>query len=80
MDKNNDSVLYLLQDVKELLLGAALVLFAIALILLGGVWTEFLYIVGAVVLIYGGFHIWNGWTSHELIEKKDGAPGGASKE
>jgi len=79
MDKN-DSVLYLLQDIKELLLGIALVLFAIALILLGGISTDFLYIVGAVVLAYGGLHIWRGWTAHELIEKKGGAPGDISKE
>ncbi len=80
MDKNNDSVLYLLQDIKELLLGIALVLFAIALILLGQAATDFLYIVGAVVLACGGLFIWHGWSAHELVEKKDGAPGGASKE
>jgi len=72
MDKN-DSVLYLLQDIKELLLGVGLVLAAIALILLGQVSTEFLYIVGAVVLACGGLFIWHGWTAHELVEKKDDA-------
>jgi len=80
MDKNNDSVLYLLQDIKELLLGAGLVLFAIALILLGRVTAEFLYIAGAVLLACGGLFLWHGWSSHELAEKKGGAPGGASKE
>jgi len=80
VDKNSDSLLYLLQDIKELLLGIGLVLFAIALILLGRVWTEFLYIVGAVVLACGGLFIWHGWTAHELVEKKDGASGDDSKE
>jgi len=78
MDKKNDSVLYLLQDIKELLLGMALVLFAIALILLGlalidSFNSEFLFIVGPIVLAYGGFHIWHGWTAHKLVEKKDDA-------
>jgi len=74
MDKNNDSALYLLQDVKELLMGVGLVLFAVALILLGRVSTEGLYIVGAVVLACGGLFLWRGWTAHELVEKKDDAP------
>ncbi len=80
MDQKEAGILALLQDIKGLLLGIALILFAIALILLGWVLrndfsAEFLYgLVAPVVLAYGGFHTWNGWTRHELIEKKDEPP------
>lgn len=80
MDKKDDSVLSLLQDIKEILLGIALILFAIALILLGLALrndfnSEILYwIAGPVVLAYGGFHTWNGWTRHEVIQKNDESP------
>lgn len=75
MDKKEEGVLFLLQDIKELLLGTALILLGIALILLGwalrdDVDAEFLYWIAApVVLAYGGFHVWNGWTRHELVEE-----------
>ena len=80
MDKKDDSVLSLLQDIKEILLGIALILFAIALILLGLALrndfnSEILYWIAApVVLAYGGFHTWNGWTRREVIQKNDESP------
>ena len=80
MDKKDDSVLSLLQDIKEILLGIALILFAIALILLGLALrndfnSEILYwIAGPVVLANGGFHTWNGWTRREVIQKNDESP------
>ncbi len=80
MDQKEYSVPRLLQDIRELLLGIALILVAIALILLGlalrnDVNSEILYwIAGPVVLAYGGFHTWNGWTRREVIEKNDESP------
>ena len=72
MDKKDDSVLFLLQDIKELVFG-------IALILLGGILlyasildsgaVELFALLGLPVLAYGVFHIWNGWTNHKPVEK-----------
>ena len=77
MNMNNDSVLFLLQDIKELVFG-------IALSLLGGIlvfastldWEadELCLILSFPVLAWAAFHIWNGWTRHKLIEKSEGAP------
>lgn len=74
MDTKDDSILFLLQDIKELV-------FAIAVSLLGGIllfastvdWDtdELFLILSFPVLGYGIFHIWNGWTHHELMEKRD---------
>ena len=77
MDKKNDSVLFLLQDIKELVFG-------IALSLLGGIlivastldWgaNELFLILSLPVLAWGVFHVWNGWTNHELVEKNGETP------
>ena len=62
MDKKDDSVLFLLQDIKELVFG-------IALILLGGILlyasildsgaVELFALLGLPVLAYGVFQMWN---------------------
>ena len=72
MDKNNDSVLFLLQDIKELVFGIALSLLGGILLFASSASGLFL-ILSLPVLAYGIFHIWNGWTRHELIEKNDRA-------
>ncbi|MDE6455344.1 MAG: hypothetical protein K2L38_05465 [Dysosmobacter sp.] len=80
MGQKEYSVPQLLRDIKELLLGIALILFAIALILLGLALrndfnSEILYwIAGPLVLAYGGFHTWNGWARHKVIDKNDESP------
>ncbi len=71
MNKNSDSVLFLLQDIKELAFG-------IALSLLGGIllcaspldWDadELFLILSFPVLVYGAFRIRNGGGSHVLIK------------
>ena len=68
MDQKNESVLRLLQDIKEMLFG-------IALILLGGIMvirdSDGLILLGGVfLLLYGAYHVWNG-KNHELSEKND---------
>ena len=72
MDTRDDSVLFLLRDIKELVFG-------IALSLLGGIllfastldWgaDELFLILSFPGLAYGIFHLWNGWTNHKLVEK-----------
>ena len=80
--KMNDGVLRLLQDIKELLLG-------IALLLLGGIlagagigmaaltaYEVFLLlpVAGLIIVFLGGTHIWYGWTAHEVVERQEEAP------
>lgn len=77
MDKKSDGMLQLLQDIKELLLGLALILLAISVLLLGWILenTSSLSIitladlVGLILLAFGAFHVWNGWTAHTVQEK-----------
>ncbi len=74
MNKNSGSVLFLLQDIKELAFG-------IALSLLGGIllcaspldWDadELFLILSFPVLVYGAFRIRNGGGSHVLIITND---------
>ena len=74
MNKNSDSVLFLLQDIKELAFG-------IALSLLGGIllcaspldWDadELFLILSFPVLVYGAFRIRNGGGSHVLSITND---------
>ena len=74
--KTDDGVLKLLQDIKEMLLG-------IALLLLGGIlagagigmaaltaYEVFLLlpVAGLIIVFLGGTHIWYGWTAHEVVE------------
>lgn len=67
MDPKNDGVLRLLQDIKEMLFG-------IALILLGGIMIitdDGLILFGGVfLLLYGAYCVWNG-KNRELSEKND---------
>ena len=73
MDQKDDGVLRLLQDIKEMLFG-------IALILLGGImvttksngiislFDAIILLGGICLLLYGAYHVWNG-KNHELGEK-----------
>ena len=67
MDPKNDGVLRLLQDIKEMLFG-------IALIRLGGIMIitdDGLILFGGVfLLLYGAYCVWNG-KNRELSEKND---------
>ena len=77
MDKKNDGMLQLLQDIKELLLGLALILLAIGVFLLGWILRDMSSVnadelgglAGLVLLAFGAFHVWNGWTAHTVQEK-----------
>ena len=82
MDHYSENTLKLLQDIKELLLG-------IALLLLGGIFTGLgtglawltsgdvfllLLVAGLIIILYGGVHIWHGWTAHEVVEHQEETP------
>lgn len=82
MDHNNEDTLKLLQDIKELLLGGILLLaglllaiaaFVVAAITGGSI--ILLSLIGAfLLLLYGGLHLWHGWTAHEVVEHREEAP------
>ena len=76
MDKKDDSVLFLLQDIKELLFGTALIHLTVAIGFMGWLLREADFNVEGICLIanillfaYGGVHVWNGWNAHRLTEK-----------
>lgn len=83
MDHTNEGVLKLLQDIKEILLGIALLLLGGILAglgiglagLTGGGVFLLLPAVGFLILLNGGLHVWYGWTAHHVVEKIDEAEG-----
>lgn len=83
MDRQGDSALWLMQDIKEMLLGMGLILASVALTCLGGVavflsgyyggiW-EFaavmIWFVSAIVLLCGAAYVWHGWTEHKVVNE-----------
>ena len=72
--KGHDGVLALLQDIKDILYGIALLLtgglLGIVCILLGG-WDILPSAVAVVVLLAGLIYARNGYNHHEVVEKQD---------
>lgn len=71
--KETDSLLVLLQDIKEMLWGLVLLVVGISLCaagLLGILWGVPL-VVGVIVCFAGLRYAINGFTNHEVVEKKD---------
>lgn len=72
--KDHDGILALLQDIKDILYGIALLLagglLCVAGILLGGLGI-LLSAVGVVVLLAGLIYARNGYNHHEVVEKQD---------
>ena len=73
--KGDDGILALLQDIKEMLFGIALLLSGIAPCLIGaavnGGVGVLLSIVGLVVVVAGLGYVHHGYTQHEVVEKRD---------
>lgn len=82
MNHNSEGALKLLQDIKELLLGIALLLLGGILAGLGIALTDMtgydvfllLLVAGLIVLFCGGLHLWYGWTAHEVVEHPEETP------
>lgn len=84
MDKKDGSTLYLMQDIKELLLGIGLILSSVALTCLGGAavflsgfWGGTWEIVAVlswfaavVFLLCGLAYVWHGWTEHRVTDEE----------
>lgn len=72
--KDNDGVLALLQDIKDILYGIALLLagglMCVAGIPLGG-WGILLSVVGFFVLLAGLNNVYQGYHHHTVKEKQD---------
>lgn len=69
-----DGVLALLQDIKELLYGAALLLLGGMLslpALLLGSWFALLLFLSIPLTLSGLLYIRHGWRTHEVVEKQD---------
>ncbi len=72
MDNQNAELLAMLRDIKRMLLGIALILFALAACAAGWLLrnaafnAEGLSLIAAPLLLaYGAVHIWEGWTRRE---------------
>lgn len=83
MDHNNENILKLLQDIKEMLLGGILLLtggllviagFVANLTMLGDGFFFFSLIGGLLLLFLGGLHLWHGWSAHEVVEHPEESP------
>ena len=76
--KDSDGMLAILQDIKELLWGIALLLTGGFLCLTGiiinstiGNWGIVLFLFGIFVFIAGVLYAYHGFSRHEVIEKQD---------
>ena len=69
--KENDGVLALLQDIKDILYGIALLLtgglMCVAGILLG----VFAFWIAVILAVAGLGVVWQGWRNHKTAEKQD---------
>lgn len=76
--KDNDGMLALLQDIKELLWGIALLLAGGFLCLTGiiinftiGNWGIVLFLFGIFVFIAGALYAYHGFSHHEVVEHQE---------
>ena len=74
--KGNDAILALLQDIKDLLYGIGLLIFAGFICLVGVLTLDagfglLILLVGIMVLIYGILQMHRGYHHHELLEQQD---------
>ena len=72
--KDNDGMLALLQDIKELLWGIALLMIGGFLCLIGviiGNWGLVLLVFGLFTAFCGGAFAWHGFSRREIAETQD---------
>ena len=73
--RDNDAILVLLADIKELLYSIALLILAVVLILFGAVyintWGYALMVAGLFVGIAGGMYARHGFHHHEVVEHEE---------
>ena len=75
--KGTDAVLALLQDIKDLLYGVALLILGATLCIVGALLSPekglggFLILIGAGICIGGFLFVHHGHTHHEMIEHQD---------
>ena len=72
--KENDGILALLQDIKELLWGIALLMIGGFLCLIGviiGNWGLVLLVFGLFTAFCWGSFAYHGFSHHEVVEKQD---------
>jgi len=74
--KGNDAVLALLQDIKDLLYGIGLLIFAGFICLIGALTLNsgfglLILLVGIMILIYGILLLRRGYHHHEVLEQRD---------
>jgi hypothetical protein len=72
--KDNDAILVLLQDIKEILYGIALMLLSGILCIVGAVlggWGLLLLAVGVLLLFGGCLYARHGLSAHEVVDKKE---------
>lgn len=75
LDRVNDGILAMLQDIKQMVFGCGLLLLGISLAMFAALFGFSLLWLGAIPFLFSGcLHIWNGWRAHEVVETGSSKP------
>ena len=70
--KENDNILLLLQDIKDMLMGLGIMIASLLVTaLLGSLLGVFAFWIAVILAVAGLGVVWQGWRNHKTTEKQD---------
>ena len=70
--KENDNILLLLQDIKDMLMGLGIMLASLLVMaLLGSLLGVLAFWIAVILAVAGLGVVWQGWRNHKTAEKQD---------
>ena len=70
--KENDNILLLLQDIKDMLMGIGIMIASLLVTaLLGSLLGVFAFWIAVILAVAGLGVVWQGWRNHKTTEKQD---------
>ena len=70
--KENDNILLLLQDIKDMLMGLGIMIASLLVAaLLGSLLGVFAFWIAVILAVAGLGVVWQGWRNHKSAEKQD---------
>ena len=70
--KENDNILLLLQDIKDMLMGLGIMIASLLVTaLLGSLLGVFAFWIAVILAVAGLGVVWQGWRNHKTAEKQD---------
>ena len=70
--KENDNILLLLQDIKDMLMGLGIMIASLLVAaLLGSLLGVFAFWIAVILAVAGLGVVWQGWRNHNTEEKQD---------